>query len=299
MDFRQTIQQFIDDELLPSTYLSSVQQWFIPLYHRLLKNVAAHQNNARTPLFVGINGAQGSGKSTLSSLLCRLFNAHSDYNALCVSIDDFYHTRATRLNLSRSIHPLLVTRGVPGTHDTALMQSTFENVFRGEACQIPVFDKSIDDRASETQWHSVSTKLDLIILEGWCVASPAQKPEHLKKPVNTLEAEEDPDAKWRSYVNEKLANEYHSIFASIDHLIMLKAPSFAQIYKWRCEQEHKMQTKNKQAGLEPGGMSDAEIKRFIQHYQRITEHGLKELPALCQDVFILNEHRSIVECLQP
>jgi D-glycerate 3-kinase len=82
---------------------------------------------------------------------------------------------------------------------------------------------------------------------------------------------------------------------------MLRAPSFDAIYRWRCEQEHKMrerllQTKqvnisNKKASCI--GMSDEQILRFIQHYQRITEHGLHSLAPLCDKVFELDEHRRI------
>ena len=36
---------------------------------------------------------------------------------MSVSIDDYYFSKNKRLQLSKHIHPLLQTRGVPGTHD--------------------------------------------------------------------------------------------------------------------------------------------------------------------------------------
>jgi len=38
-----------------------------------------------------------------------------------LSLDDFYLGHAARLQLARDIHPLLATRGVPGTHDIAFL----------------------------------------------------------------------------------------------------------------------------------------------------------------------------------
>ena len=47
---------------------------------------------------------------------------------LRVSIDDFYKTRKDRKLLSKNKHSLLMTRGVPGTHDIDLMLSFFKKV---------------------------------------------------------------------------------------------------------------------------------------------------------------------------
>ena len=42
-----------------------------------------------------------------------------------ISIDDFYKTRKERVSLSKKVHPMLLTRGVPGTHDINMMLSFF------------------------------------------------------------------------------------------------------------------------------------------------------------------------------
>lgn len=296
MKIEESLTAFIKREKLPDSYLHLAQSWFLPLLNRVANKVQLHHGGANAPFLLGINGAQGSGKSTLSSLLVCLCKDVYDLNAVCMSLDDFYLTKDERLALSKEVHPLLQTRGVPGTHDIGLLQQTLKNLKANQACKIPVFAKDIDDRAPKDNWQSVHESPDLIILEGWCVGIPGQTEKELVTAVNSLEHNHDEDGVWRHYANQKLCDEYQNVFSQFDYLIMLKAPSFHQIFAWRCEQEHKMQAKNIAAGLPAGGMSDNQIDAFIQHYQRITEHGLTHLPALCDEVFELNQQRSILRC---
>jgi D-glycerate 3-kinase len=101
---------------------------------------------------------------------------------------------------------------------------------------IPRFDKSTDDVADKTLWQSIESPCDLIVLEGWCVGTPAQTPDALKHASNELERSQDGEHIWRNYVNQTLDDEYQAIFAKIDYLVMLKAPSFDCIYRWRLTQ---------------------------------------------------------------
>jgi len=274
LNIEESLNAFIEREKLPSDYSRAAKTWFIPLLERVANLVQAHQNSASEPFVLGINGAQGSGKSTLSALIVSLCNDIYGIKSVCMSLDDFYLTKAKRTELSRSVHPLLDTRGVPGTHDMRLLQDTLGKLKKGESCAIPSFDKASDDRSPEEAWQSVDIALDLIILEGWCVGIPPQANNELIEPVNELERAQDSDAHWRQYANTKLKDDYQWVFSQFNYLVMLKAPSFKQIYAWRCEQEHKMHAKNRSRGLPEGGMNDAEIDAFIQHYQRITEHGV-------------------------
>src|SRR5689334_11864372 len=87
-------------------------------------------------LTIGINGAQGSGKSTLAALLHDLLEDGAGLRTVVLSIDDFYRTRAERQGLAREVHPLLETRGVPGTHDVALARhvlARLRELGRGES----------------------------------------------------------------------------------------------------------------------------------------------------------------------
>ena len=81
-------------------------------------------------------------------------------NVFKISIDDFYKTRKERIALSKKIHPLLMTRGVPGTHDVEIM-SNFLKKNKNKSfspTRLPRFDKSIDDRVNKKSWYKISSK---------------------------------------------------------------------------------------------------------------------------------------------
>ena len=80
--------------------------------------IADHVEDAT--LVLGLNGAQGTGKSTLARLLQRLLERVHGLRAAILSLDDIYLSGADRLQRANTIHPLLATRGVPGTHDVEL-----------------------------------------------------------------------------------------------------------------------------------------------------------------------------------
>jgi D-glycerate 3-kinase len=189
---------------------------------------------------------------------------------------------------------LLATRGVPGTHDLTLLNSTVDDLLSKEPPYvIPKFLKAIDDRALKDQWPVVTHDVKIIILEGWCVGCPSQSESQLIKPVNALEENEDIDALWRTFINNQLKTYEQSIFNKIDYLVMLKAPGFHIVKQWRQEQETKLKATLNNDIANTGVMSAEEIERFIAHYQRITEHGFLEIPKIADDVFVLNEQRQV------
>src|SRR5690606_26489272 len=110
---RAALEQFIASEGLPPSYMETVEQWFVPLTEQILQRVAVNHQ----ALLVGVSGCQGSGKTTLASLLVLLLREMLGLRCINLSIDDFYLTRAERQQLAATVHPLLATRGVPGTHD--------------------------------------------------------------------------------------------------------------------------------------------------------------------------------------
>lgn len=222
-------------------------------------------------MVVGLCGAQGSGKSTLAAGLAALFAGEQVPTAL-LSIDDLYLTKAARAQLAHDIHPLLRTRGVPGTHDIGLGLSTIDMLAAARPCPMPRFDTATDDRRPVSQSDVAPAGTRLLILEGWCVGARAQSEAALVAPVNALEREEDPHAIWRHYVNAMLAGPYRELFARIDLLVLLAAPGFAIVPHWRTEQEREL----RDAG--GGGMTDEQVLRFIQHYERLTRHILADMP---------------------
>ena len=288
----EEITPFLELHQLPSSYVDIIERYFFPLAEKLCK----HQKGAKAPLVIGINGTQGSGKTTLSEFLVYVLSKQYGLNVAGVSLDDFYLTKQQRKQLANDVHPLFETRGVPGTHDLPLAMQTLTDLINGEATHIPRFNKAIDDRFDQKEWDCVDEKLDVIIFEGWCLGADAQLPEALIEPVNELEQLEDAECIWRSYINQQLLNHYPHLFNLIDHWVMLKAPSFDCVYNWRLEQEQKLRSKLELAAesVKKSVMSDDEVAKFIRFYQRITEQLLKTLPEKIQDLFELDEQRNII-----
>jgi len=288
------IRGFITRNSLPEHYLQQASIWFDPIVETLIK----HHYSAGRTLVVGINGCQGSGKTTLADYLCTCLEDRG-LKAVAISIDDFYLTRKQRQQLASNVHPLLSTRGVPGTHDLELALETLQQLSQesGEV-KIPKFNKAQDDRFPKEQWSEVETPLDIIILEGWCVGITAEAEESLLEPVNELESLQDSGGEWRNYINQQLVTNYPELWQLIDRLIMLQAPSFSSVYNWRLEQEQKLaqasEDKNKSHI-----MSAEEIQQFIQHYERLTRHSLKYLPQNCQHLFQLTNKRQVAAYQTP
>lgn len=288
-DYPQLIQQFVLDERLPQSYEEDSRQWFLPLKDRLLD---ATRSQPGTLQVIGINGAQGTGKSTLAKLLQTLLQADG-LSVVNLSIDDFYYSRQARQDLAKKIHPLLKSRGVPGTHDVAFATNTLDTLRTLSAIEtlaLPQFDKASDEPVATDEWAGVSGPVDLVILEGWFVGASPEDSAALNKPINSLEEDEDESGTWRQYVNNKLATEYQTLFSQISQLVLLKAPNFEQVYEWRALQEQKLKEERK-AGA--GLMNEAELKHFIQQFERLTRHCLASLPNRADVVLELDSNHRI------
>jgi D-glycerate 3-kinase len=219
-------------------------------------------------------------------------------STVVLSLDDFYLTKAARAALAESIHPLFATRGVPGTHDLALLNETISALRQpgaGGAVVLPAFDKALDDRTELVHWRQVSAPVQLIFLEGWCVALSPQSESELEVPINPMEAEQDPSLVWRREVNRQLANGYADVFVELDELLLLQAPSFDAVFEWRWQQEQRLseQFQKDHPDKPDPTMSRSEVTDFVLHYQRLTEHALKTLPDQADFVWKLATDRSV------
>ena len=229
-------------------------------------------------VLVGLCGSQASGKSTTAGRLAERLGRQGA-RTIVFSIDDFYLTLRERQELARTVHPLLATRGVPGTHDVALMAGTIDALLRARpdaVTPLPRFDKASDDRVSRNAWTEFEGRPDIVILEGWCVGARPQDEAALLDPVNALEAREDADGRWRLHANACLGSDYAAFFARLDLRLMLRAPSFACVHSWRAEQEAGL---SRDARSARPTMTDAELARFIAHYERLTRWILEDEPA--------------------
>ncbi|MEJ2410161.1 MAG: kinase [Novosphingobium sp.] len=252
---------------------------------------AALAETARRPVVLGLCGAQGSGKTTLTRAVSETC-VQAGLRTAVLSIDDLYLTRARRQELAHRVHPLLATRGVPGTHDVPLGLSVFEALCQGEAALLPRFDKACDDRAPEAGWPHAPHDCEVLLFEGWCVGARPQPPADLARPVNALEAQEDTDAVWRTYANEALSGPYQALFARLDKLILLAAPGFEVICHWRLEQERDLAAVT---GNKGNVMDKAAVARFVKHFERLTRHILAEMPGRADLVVALDIARRPVE----
>lgn len=261
------------EHALPEHYLDIVEHYWRPLARR----IAAARATLARPIIVGVNGAQGSGKSTLCDFLARSLLPEAGLRAATLSLDDLYLTRAARNRLARDVHPLFATRGVPGTHDVALGLAILDRVASGQPGEIrlPRFDKRNDDRAPIESWPALAPPIDVFLFEGWCVGARPQDDAGLAEPINALEREEDGAGIWRGHVNAALAGTYQALFARIELLVMLQPPSFEAVAANRALQERKLAA----SGATGRTMDAAALHRFMLHYERLTRHMFAEMPA--------------------
>ncbi len=288
-----SLNAFIRDHCLPDNFYWLAKQWYWPLAKHLLDRQASID-------LLGINGAQGTGKSTLASVLKLFLEVGAGLKVVALSLDDFYLTREERNTLARTVHPMLQVRGVPGTHDIQFASATINSLLNskpGTVVGLPTFDKSIDDRVPILAWPTVTTPVDLVIFEGWCVGNTPENNLALQQPVNALEAEFDAEQVWRHYVNEQLASDYQALFALMDGIVMLKAPSMEVILEWRWLQEKKLIDLKGSNGS--GVMNHNQVKQFIQYYERLTRHSLSELPSRADLVYHVSNDHSIEHTTGP
>ena len=243
-------------------------------------------------LILGFSGGQGSGKTTVTGILKIILKKFFKRRIYVSSIDNFYKTLGDRNKISNKIHPLLKTRGVPGTHDINLVKNFF-NIIRKKKfkkIKLPKFEKAMDNRLEKKYWFNIKQKPEIVILEGWCVGAKPQSSYLIKRPINILEKYEDKDLKWRQYVNEKIKKEYKKLFVMIDHLIFMKIPNFKVVFKWRLLQEKKLK---KNLYSKKKIMSYNEIKRFIMFYERITLQMMKDLSKSASVLMLLKKNHDI------
>ena len=274
---------------LPADFKNYISIYFEPL----VELIHQYSLSSSTPV-IGINGSQGSGKSTIARILKTMLEEKYAHHVAILSLDDFYYSKEKRNELAQSLHPLFVTRGVPGTHDINLALHTIQQLkqlHQDESFSIPRFDKATDDRKDEKQWDKIEGPVSIIIFEGWCIGSQALDKDSLLEPINELEKVEDHKGIWRTSYNEFLAGEYQSLFKQIDYLLMLKVPGFDVVYQWRLIQEQKLaeSLKNSPKKVTTGLLNPIQLKRFIQHYQRLTEHDLSVIPGVADVIITLND----------
>ncbi|ODQ51619.1 P-loop containing nucleoside triphosphate hydrolase protein [Saitoella complicata NRRL Y-17804] len=251
--------------------MDKVQHILPFIFSNYPKQSAAGSAAPRPPLFVGVSGPQGSGKTTLTTALVEsLRGAPYGLSVCAFSIDDIYLSYEDQQALKKA-HPenkLVAHRGEPGTHDISLGISTFRSLHAQQPTPIPSYDKSAHsgsgDRLPITQWETATPPFDIVIFEGWCVGFRAISAAVLKDkyeaacrsrtgtlPNHTLEDLE--------FVNDKL-KAYDALWDQLDLLVHVDAQDISYVYNWRLQQEHAM------IAARGSGMSDEKVREFVDGY---------------------------------
>lgn len=255
----------------------------------LLDHYAGRIARARRPYILGLSGLQGSGKSTLARVMKAQAVARG-WTTDVLSLDDFYYARSERETLAREVHPLLRTRGVPGTHEIELMMSVLAALPHASS-RLPVphprFDKGRDTRVSPSRWPRITQAPNLVIVEGWALGIRPQLQAALAKPINALERDEDADGSWRRWVNKQLRS-YQPLWRAFDALIVLQAPAWEIVRRWRGEQEQDLIARRA-----PLAMDAPTMARFLMHFERLSRHALATLPALADTVVEYDDERHV------
>lgn len=252
-----------------SNFHDKIHNLYLPTYkylRALIDNTTIINNNEKRTVLFGLSAPQGCGKTTLTSILVKLFE-FDDLSAVSMSLDDFYLTGEEQDNvaLQHSNNPLLAYRGNAGTHDINLATKVLKQFLSVKhECNvsmmdsdyqddilIPRYDKSLragrGDRVASQAWTRVSLHdeitrsfkpVDIVMFEGWMLGFT---PIDEQYDVNSLQTGSLPEMK---DIDEKLKNyrELHELF---DGWLVLAVDDIDVVYKWRLEAEQRMRSSGK------------------------------------------------------
>ncbi|KAK7700743.1 hypothetical protein SLS57_011995 [Botryosphaeria dothidea] len=250
----------------------------------ILDRIAAHRqqhgDNGR-PFFLGLNGVQGAGKTTLVTTLCTTLRSPPHLLPTAVlSIDDLYLAHPAQLSLAQSHprNPLVQHRGQPSTHDLALGASVFASLARKQPTAIPSYDKSqhsgAGDRAPEETWERVNQPgekpVEVVVFEGWCVGFRALSDAELVAKWEDAKAQAAKgdgydgqlarhELESLKFVNDKL-REYDALTDMLDAFVHIDAEKTTYVYDWRLQQEAALRT------AKGTGMTDEQVINFVNDY---------------------------------
>jgi len=279
--------RFIQDQLFKLTKnkfsQSYISKFLVPIIYMII--------NSKDNKFL-ISGSQGVGKTTLAILLKLVIEKIYKKKVMLLSIDDYYFSKSKRLKLAKIIHPLLKTRGVPGTHNVKELNEHINQFIKQKfPIKIPLFDKIKDDISRK---RKKINNADILLLEGWCCGSLPIEKKYLYKNINQLESNYDQDRVWRKYYNSMLKGEYKKIFSMFDKKIYIQPPSFKYVLKWRTFQEKKNANKSRSKEF----MNMKMLKIFIQHYEKLTKWMIKIMPVRADILIKIDTNQKIKKLLK-
>lgn len=216
------------------------------------------KSKQKSTLIQGILGGQGTGKTTLSHILCLILK-QLDYQTITISIDDFYKTYEERQKLKK-IDPRFIWRGPPGTHDIDLainVLNQLKNPNNSNSILIPRFDKSLWNGQGDRIEPETINHPDIVLFEGWFLGvRPIDNSQFNDAPL-PIKTEED--RQFAKDINEQL-KAYLPLWEKLDRLMILYPQDYHLSQQWRKQAEEKMKSSGKT------GMSDQEVEDFVNYF---------------------------------
>jgi D-glycerate 3-kinase len=260
--------QFCENNLQIPTQAMLQVLW--DLWLPLGMKIASQRQKLGRPLIQGILGGQGTGKTTMSRILCLILQ-ELGYSTLSLSLDDLYKTYSDRLTLMQQ-DPRLIWRGPPGTHDIDLGLSVLDQIRQGNSpVTVPRFDKSAYSGAGDRTTPEIVTNVDIVLFEGWFVGVLPIDPQAFTTappPIIT-----DDDRAFARDMNHQL-QAYLPLWQRLDSLIALDPSDYRCSLAWRKQAERKMIVAGK------SGMNDSQIEEFVNYFWRSLHPELLIKPLL-------------------
>lgn len=227
------------------------------------------------PAIIGLQGGQGTGKTTLAKYLREQLQ-NKGFKVEVFSLDDFYKSAAERKQLAKRYpdNPYYqIPRGLPGTHRIKYLLSVLKKIKQGKPTEIPVFDKSLHGAYGEIAENRKIGKLDFVIMEGWCLGIPPVSVKQLvqictknKIPLKNI----DPTLEHSATILTQIRS-YQQLWKYLNFFIMLKPDSPDLHQRWRWQQERELKKKTGK------GMSKKEIQRFVGLFLPFTYVGYEKI----------------------
>lgn len=220
----------------------------------------------KRPLFVGVSGPQGSGKLYLAAHLVQELR-QKRLKAVALLLDDFYWPYEQQQKVTRRARDennlLLQGRGLPGTHDLALMEKVLAQMARGEHTSVPQYDKGahggVGDRAA---WIPVPP-VDVVVVEGWfCGFRSVGQGDFEAKWARASSIVRQHQRRHVEALNARL-RDYERIWAYFDCFVYLHG-DLQNVYRWRDEQEEVLRAQGR-------GMTPEEVRCFVDRYMPVYE----------------------------
>jgi len=258
------------------------------------------------PLFVGIEGPQGSGKTTLSRTLAKeIPNIYPKLKVIAFSMDDFYLTYVKQNELAkRNPDNILLSGRFLGTHDLDLLKKCMTTLSKtNSGIDIPAYDKSKHDgkgdRLPFANWTHIRTPVDVVIFEGWFngYRSYTENKDVLRqwesiKRQHSVACEGISDGNIVR-LNHDLA-QYEPIWKFFDAFVGITTDNIDNVYKWRLQQEHDL---IKSTG---SGMTDNEVHSFVDGYMpgywlfyQSLGSTMMQIPSIN---ICIDENRNVLKC---